>query len=228
MLPKKDGTDRPQNFHRANVILWCLIDIRIITGEFSITTKEHISKKNKKAWVCARCRILKQRNEFSRDGFYVDGSVKYYGFCKTCKQKQAQVWYGNNVKKVKDKTTQRVRKIMLKKDDQCQKFVEQRKRIQKKYRQSEQYKEYYLKNKLKKYNLTVETYNKMFVMQNGQCAICFTSLKDIPSKQVHIDHYSKGVRGILCSKCNQAIGLLKHNVDTIKRAAEYLKIFGHD
>ena len=107
--------------------------------------------------------------------------------------------------------------------------TEAHKRSYAKYLKTDKYKQWYFKNKLKKYNLTIEKYEEIFVRQNGQCAICFIKLKDIPSKQRHIDHGEiAGVRGILCMNCNQAIGLLRHKPETIRRAAEYLEIFGHD
>jgi len=44
-------------------------------------------------------------------------------------------------------------------------------------------------------------------------------------KNIHVDHnHTTGiVRGILCSKCNQGIGLFMENKNILKSAIEYLE-----
>lgn len=74
-----------------------------------------------------------------------------------------------------------------------------------------------------KYGITPERYDEMLVEQNGRCAICFVPQADYPKKfHVDHDHGTKQVRGLLCSKCNNAIGLLKEDVEILNRAREYL------
>lgn len=60
-------------------------------------------------------------------------------------------------------------------------------------------------------------------LQESRCAICRISL-DPKSKQTHADHChrTKKPRGVLCSKCNTALGLLNDDIDVITRAAAYL------
>lgn len=62
---------------------------------------------------------------------------------------------------------------------------------------------------------------KMLNQQQGKCAIC----KDILVKY-HIDHsHASGlVRGLLCSKCNQGIGLLRENITIFQNAIDYLVV----
>lgn len=60
--------------------------------------------------------------------------------------------------------------------------------------------------------------------QNFLCKICETPLGQ-NSKKNHIDHCHKTkiVRGLLCQRCNQGIGLLNHNFDLLQKAALYCK-----
>ena len=74
-----------------------------------------------------------------------------------------------------------------------------------------------------KYNMTREDRDSMIKSQNYQCAICGYFFKS--EKHTHIDHcHTTGkIRGILCSYCNMAIGLLKDSTEIIENAAKYLK-----
>jgi Autographiviridae endonuclease VII len=71
-----------------------------------------------------------------------------------------------------------------------------------------------------RYNIDLEAYGKMKTHYNGLCAIC---LKE-PEEPLHVDHcHSTGeVRGLLCRKCNMAIGFLKDNPESCWRAGDYL------
>jgi len=69
--------------------------------------------------------------------------------------------------------------------------------------------------------ITSSEYDQMLSLQGGVCAICGKTDK----KRLAIDHNhdSKEVRGLLCQKCNTAIGLLGDDPAIIARAGEYLK-----
>lgn len=74
----------------------------------------------------------------------------------------------------------------------------------------------------KEYGLTKEQYENLLAKQNGKCAICNNGS---PSRfSLHIDHChkTKKVRGLLCNKCNQAIGLFNESVALFKKAIEYI------
>ena len=77
------------------------------------------------------------------------------------------------------------------------------------------------------YGITAEDYYDMLSSQNGQCAVCKSEeVKNsrISSGKLFIDHcHDTGkVRGLLCSKCNHAIGLLNDDVDLLRKAIDYL------
>lgn len=72
---------------------------------------------------------------------------------------------------------------------------------------------------IEKYGISIEEYNQMLDSQNYTCYICNKPVKD--NKRLHIDHdHSTGkVRGLLCSKCNGALGWYENNFEKIN---EYL------
>lgn len=73
----------------------------------------------------------------------------------------------------------------------------------------------------KLYNLPKDVYLSLVHLQNSSCALC---LKPEPDHfKLHVDHChdTNKVRGLLCGKCNQGIGLLNHNVELIRKAAIY-------
>lgn len=72
------------------------------------------------------------------------------------------------------------------------------------------------------YKISYEEYEKLVIKYNGKCGIC--NKPDVAGFRLAVDHnHTTGkVRGLLCSKCNRAIGLFDDNVKTILKAAEYL------
>lgn len=85
------------------------------------------------------------------------------------------------------------------------------------------------KNLLDWYGLTAEEYDRLFVKQNGRCAICKRTspgsarARSNMSFCVDHDHLTGHVRGLLCSPCNRAIGMLKDDPDVLEAAARYIR-----
>lgn len=75
----------------------------------------------------------------------------------------------------------------------------------------------------KLYGITQQDYSLLLNSQNGVCAIC----KKLPSilRRLDVDHNheTRKVRGLLCSPCNQGIGLFKEDISLLQRAEIYLK-----
>lgn len=71
---------------------------------------------------------------------------------------------------------------------------------------------------LTKYGLTKDQYYKMHQDQDGGCAICKVKRK------LFVDHcHSSGlVRGLLCVKCNMALGHFEDDLNRVEAAARYL------
>ncbi|TDH36319.1 hypothetical protein E2A64_10165 [Pseudohoeflea suaedae] len=75
----------------------------------------------------------------------------------------------------------------------------------------------------KKYGITNSEYSELAKEQGGKCKIC--TQYPVNDQPLHVDHCHKSgaVRGLLCSRCNQAIGLLCEDVSLFMAAAEYIK-----
>jgi len=81
-------------------------------------------------------------------------------------------------------------------------------------------------NELKRrYGLSITEYNNLLLSQDNRCAICGQFLDLTNPRDICIDHnHQTGViRGILCHKCNLAIGLLRDNPEYTNNATIYLK-----
>lgn len=78
----------------------------------------------------------------------------------------------------------------------------------------------------KRYGITYEEYEKLLKEQNNKCAICGSedaqSIRT--SGKLFIDHChtTNRVRGLLCSKCNYALGQFNDNVSLLQSAINYL------
>ena len=80
------------------------------------------------------------------------------------------------------------------------------------------------------YNLTPDEKLNMVEEQENLCAICGQPETSVDkrsgkTKCLSIDHHHESgrVRGLLCGKCNAAIGLLKEDPKILESAIEYLK-----
>lgn len=71
------------------------------------------------------------------------------------------------------------------------------------------------------YGITEDEFQIMVDKQNNVCAIC----KQNPEQYLAIDHcHDTGkIRGLLCRKCNSAIGLFNEDVDRLTSALEYIR-----
>lgn len=76
------------------------------------------------------------------------------------------------------------------------------------------------------YGITQEQYLVMQTNQNNRCLICKKEPELVKSKstKLYIDHChkSKKIRGLLCHKCNTAIGLFEEDSRILQSAIEYI------
>lgn len=70
------------------------------------------------------------------------------------------------------------------------------------------------------YGIMQAEYDSMLKAQNGVCAICKTK----PENTLAVDHChdSKSVRGLLCRRCNSAIGLFDEDLGKLSAAMDYI------
>lgn len=76
-----------------------------------------------------------------------------------------------------------------------------------------------------KYKIDQVVYDRMFKDQDGLCAICCNPpLGKKTTQMLAVDHcHATGrVRGLLCHKCNAAIGFFKDSPELVKKALDYL------
>jgi len=73
----------------------------------------------------------------------------------------------------------------------------------------------------KKFGITLEQYNDLLQKVGGKCPIC----NNIDKVRLSVDHDHKTgrVRGLLCSRCNRALGYVNDDVDRLTKLIEYLK-----
>ncbi len=75
------------------------------------------------------------------------------------------------------------------------------------------------------YGITLITYNEMLLRQGNHCGICPKTEPGSGRKHWAVDHChkTKTVRGLLCIKCNSAIGMLGDDAEGVLRAYRYLR-----
>jgi Recombination endonuclease VII len=71
------------------------------------------------------------------------------------------------------------------------------------------------------YGLTVDDVAGMLAAQRGRCAICRVQIA-LENLDIDHDHATGKVRGLLCGRCNPAIGMLKDDPKVIRSAIRYL------
>lgn len=83
---------------------------------------------------------------------------------------------------------------------------------------------------LNDYGITLAEYEAMFTAQNGVCLLCQRPETAINHRTgepfdclvVDHDHENGKVRGLLCHRCNRALGLLADDPEILRRAADYV------
>jgi hypothetical protein len=84
---------------------------------------------------------------------------------------------------------------------------------------------------IRRYHITYEQYNVLLEKQGGVCAVC--GKPESTQRQLCVDHdhdccpgdtsCGKCVRGLLCSKCNRGLGLLRDSCEILEKALAYLR-----
>lgn len=82
------------------------------------------------------------------------------------------------------------------------------------------------------YGLSVDDYEDMLKVQQGECWICHRTAGQAGVRQLNVDHdhrccpgeksCGKCVRALLCGPCNKALGLLGDDVERFKAAIDYI------
>lgn len=79
-----------------------------------------------------------------------------------------------------------------------------------------------LKRRAREFGLTPAQWELMNESQQGLCAICQGTSTGRPLDVDH-DHSSGAVRGLLCRKCNLALGFVGDSIEILESMIQYLR-----
>jgi hypothetical protein len=82
-------------------------------------------------------------------------------------------------------------------------------------------------HRIVRFGITREQFQELCKKQNNRCAICGEfepGFRDGVRKELAIDHnkITGKNRGLLCSRCNTAIGLMREDIGILQKAIDYL------
>jgi hypothetical protein len=75
----------------------------------------------------------------------------------------------------------------------------------------------------RKYGITLQEYERLLAAQGGRCAICRRLPRGDISLHVDHEHGTGRVRGLLCFRCNNALGDFGDSRDLLQSAVRYLE-----
>ena len=146
--------------------------------------------------VCRKCLKTKPASDFNRHDYTKD---KLRNECKDCQKNHAHDHYAKiaPTEKVKRRISYHANKRA--------------------------YHHWSLK---KKFQMSVDEYERMFKDQGGKCAIC-GSEKPYPNLRiknfaVDHDHKTEKIRGLLCHNCNVGLGNFRDDPSLLQSAIDYL------
>lgn len=140
-------------------------------------------------------------HEYTKENTHIEklGNGKFCRRCKECRRQRVRIYY----EKSKDKFS--LYHMEYNKNN------------------PEKIKLYDHRSTIKKYGLTLDEYNTILKNQNNGCAICGNKCSSGNNLSVDHCHFSGKIRGLLCGKCNKALGLFKDDSELLIKASEYLK-----
>lgn len=179
--------------------------------------------------LCNKCKETKTFDQFYKDSGLVDG---YKSQCKECQKAVKQAWYSKN----RDISIERS-KVYRQNHPEWALEMSRRNYRQNSWRQQnpEKAKQLAIRTararRFRKYGITQEQYDTILASQNFVCGACheaptFSPVRKGASKYdnfvIDHDHVTGEIRGILCTNCNVAIGMLRDSPDKARKIADYL------
>lgn len=165
---------------------------------------------------CVKCGEVKPLSEFT---IHNREKGQHRNFCHECEKAWIRKYHKTPQGKEKRKKWVDQNKEKIEEYKEVYRNDPEKTKASKKY-----HRKYWL---MKQFGLTPDDYDRMLKDQNGCCAICGSDKSGNRSKNFMIDHdHGTGkVRGLLCRRCNQAIGAFDDNPDLLRKAADYLLTF---
>jgi hypothetical protein len=142
--------------------------------------------------TCRRCGETKDLSEFYKRTKSKDGR---YRTCKSCMKNKNSDYYQNHVEWYAQYFQRRIKEIP-----------------------KETYRE---KQVASHYKISVEEYRKLIERSKGVCEACGHPQPSL-SLAVDHDHKTGKVRGLLCRRCNLALGFVKDNPQVLFKLYRYL------
>jgi hypothetical protein len=149
--------------------------------------------------TCNKCGMEQPVTEFFKSGKNKSGKEKIRGDCKTCAKKSTREW------QIKNKSEYNNYMASWRAKNPSKQHSAEIKR---------------------RYGLTILEYDQILINQGYRCKICDKKHDPLTKRgrlYVDHDHSTRRVRGLLCGKCNVAIGNFDDNVKLLEKAIEYLK-----
>lgn len=150
---------------------------------------------------CAFCLEEKSKENFHKKAKALDGLHPY---CKVCTATKNKSWYVEN--KERHAAT-------------CASWYSKNKE-----KANKSGTDWHYRNN---YGISYEDFILLAGKQQNKCAICSTTLvfSGRGTNRAVMDHcHTTGnIRGVLCSSCNQGIGLLREDIDILKGSILYLE-----
>jgi hypothetical protein len=156
--------------------------------------------------ICRICKVEKPLSEYYRAAGARDG---HRNDCRSCNlARRAEQYRANPRPAIERERRWRV--------ENADRYRERMARYREDGKKSVSDRKSHLK---RKYGLTLEDFDRMLADQGGGCAICGKNDVD----NVDHDHSTGSVRGILCFRCNAAIGQLDDEPERARDLAAYLE-----
>lgn len=158
---------------------------------------------------CSVCKIVKPLEDFSVQTAHKSGRS---AGCKACRAASLRARWATDPKmRERDREYQR------------QWIAENREYYLERKREYSQKNWTHIVNRRRQrlYGMSNADYDAIFESQGGLCAICKTT-EDV---RLHIDHdhITGSVRGLLCGKCNRALGMMQDSPEIAMAASVYLQ-----
>lgn len=159
--------------------------------------------------ICRECGNEKPLNEFYRMVGMRDG---HRNECKRCNLDEKAARHRANPEPARERTRQWIR-------DNPERVAVQQAAYRASGRKAAVDRRYQLK---RKYGITPEQYDALLARQEGGCAICGRPPRSDISLHVDHEHGTGRIRGLLCFRCNNALGDFDDDHDRLVHALTYL------
>lgn len=80
-----------------------------------------------------------------------------------------------------------------------------------------------LRKRCNRYGINVEIFQIMLHKQGGKCKICLDQFGNSRAIKVDHNHVTGKVRGLLCTRCNTALGMAMESEFILARLVAYLR-----